>query len=473
MFSLSEHPIYVAGNFIATNEPLPVINPFNNRVFGSAFLAGNKEMEVAVSGALQVSGQLAGMPSFQRSNILLYISSKLKENKAFIASVISRESAKPLKFALAEVERSIQVFNIAAEECKRIPAENMSLDWTEAGTGKQGMLRYFPAGIVLGITPFNFPLNLVAHKIAPAIAAGCPIILKPSTSTPLTALLLAQIINETSLPKGAVSVLPAKHEIIEPLFDDERIAVVSFTGSPAAGWKIKKSAYRKKVILELGGNAGVLITEGTNIVEAVAKCLNGAFAYSGQVCIHTQRIYVENEIFKEFSEKLVTSAAKLKTGDPSLPETDISTMIDEANTGRVLQWIDEAIKEGAIVLSGGITERGVVIPTILTNTKNGMKVCCEEVFGPVVIVESVVSFEDGIAAINASQFGLQAGVYTNKLDQIKFAFNQLKAGGVIINDVPTFRVDHMPYGGIKNSGAGREGVKYAMLGMMEAKLLVY
>ena len=473
MFSLKEHPIYVAGNFITTNETLSVINPYNNSVFGSAFLAGHKEMEDAVSAAQNVSEQLAAMPSFERSHILLQISNRLKENKAFIASVISGESAKPLKFALAEVERSIQVFNIAAEECKRIPAENMSLDWTAAGSGKQGMLRYFPAGIVLGITPFNFPLNLVAHKIAPAIAAGCPIILKPSSSTPLTALLLAEIISETSLPKGAASFLPAKHEIIEPLFADERIAVVSFTGSPAAGWKIKKSAFLKKVVLELGGNAGVLITEGTNIDEAAAKCLNGAFAYSGQVCIHTQRIYIEKEIFNEFSEKIIAQTVKLRSGDPGLPETDISAMIDKKNTQRVLHWIDEAVKDGAVVLAGGIAENGVVEPTILTNTKIGMKVCCEEVFGPVVIIEPVDSFEEGIASINASLFGLQAGVFTNKLDQIKFAFNQLKVGGVIINDVPTFRVDHMPYGGIKNSGAGREGVKYAMLGMLEPKLLVY
>ena len=473
MFSFNNHPIYVAGKFINTNTILPVNNPYNNSVFGSTFLAGEQELETALREAHKVSNELAGLPSYLRSEILLQISAQLKENRQMIASAIAGESAKPVKFALAEVDRSVQVFNIAAEECKRIPVENMQLDWTAAGTGKQGMLSYFPAGIVLGITPFNFPLNLVAHKVAPAIAAGCPIIIKPSSSTPLTALLLASIIDNTLLPKGAVSVLPAKHEIIESLFDDDRIAIISFTGSPAAGWKIKKTAYRKKVVLELGGNAGVLITAGTDIKSAVAKCVNGAFAFSGQVCIHTQRIYVERDIFDEFAGKMISEVAKLKSGNPLLPETDISTMIDNNNTLRIKEWIDEALENGAILLSGGNIVNGIVQPAVLTNTKQGMKVCCEEVFGPVVIIEPVDSFEEGIIEINKSQFGLQAGVFTNKLDQIKYAYNNLQVGAVIINDVPTFRVDHMPYGGIKNSGVGREGVKYAMLGMMEPRLLVY
>lgn len=473
MYSLSNHPIYVAGKFTETSTYLAVINPFNKSVYGRTFLAGISEIETAISGAEDVKDQLECLPSYQRSEILSEISAKLLEYKELVASVISAESAKPLKLALAEVDRSAQVFRIAAEECKRIPVENISLDWTAAGTAKQGMVRYFPAGIVLGITPFNFPLNLVAHKIAPAIAAGCPILIKPSSSTPLSALLLASIIDETNLPKGSVSVLPSKHEDIQPLFEDERIAVVSFTGSPAAGWNIKKKAYRKKVVLELGGNAGVLITERAELDRAVAKCLTGAFAYSGQVCIHTQRIYTEKSIFKEFSSKFISEVAILKTGDPSSADTDISNMIDESNTERVLTWIHEAVGNGARILTGGSVENGILLPTVLTNTQRGMKVCCEEVFGPVVIIESVDSFEEGIREINHSQFGLQAGVFTNDLEQIKYSYNRIKAGGVIINDIPTFRVDHMPYGGIKNSGFGREGVKYAILGMMEPKLLVY
>jgi glyceraldehyde-3-phosphate dehydrogenase (NADP+) len=373
---------------------------------------------------------------------------------------------------LAEVDRSIQTFTVAAEESKRLPAEYFSVDWTAAGAWKEGFVKYFPVGIVAGIAPFNFPLNLAVHKIAPAIAAGCPIILKPSSLTPLSTLMLAQIIDHTDLPKGAVSILPMNRETGNKLVTDERISLLSFTGSPEVGWKMKSHAGKKKVVLELGGNAGVIISHGADLEVAVAKCVAGGFSYSGQVCIHTQRIYVLKDLFESFTALFVEKVKLLKQGNPADPATDMAVMIDEANAIRVENWINEAVKDGARILTGGKRENSFMPPTVITATKEFMQVCSAEVFGPVVVIESVDSFAEAIEHINSGRFGLQAGVFTDSINEMNMAFNQLQVGGVIINDVPTFRVDHMPYGGIKDSGSGREGVKYAMMDMMEPRLLV-
>jgi glyceraldehyde-3-phosphate dehydrogenase (NADP+) len=334
------------------------------------------------------------------------------------------------------------------------------------------LVRYFPVGVIAGIAPFNFPLNLAAHKIAPAIASGNAIIIKPARSTPLSVLELAKIIDQTDLPKGAFSVLPMDREAGNQLVTDERIQMLSFTGSPNVGWKMKANAGKKKIALELGGNAGVIVSEHADLDLAVKKCLVGGFAYSGQVCIHVQRIMVHEKVFDTFVDKFIAGTQMLTFGAPDNENTDISVMIDEDNARRVEDWVNEAVSEGAKILFGGKRKGSFFEPTIITNTKQNMKVCALEIFGPVVTIEKFPDFPQAIDMINDSEYGLQAGVFTNNIIEMNHSFNELEVGGVIINDVPTFRVDHMPYGEIKNSGFGREGVKYTIQEMMEPRLLV-
>ena len=466
------YQIYLGGEFRKTDKVLPVINPYNNKVIASTFQAGENELEEAILKAVSVQIELGELPSWRKYGVLMEIASLMRDSRLEFAKTISLESAKPLRYALGETDRAIQTFIVAAEECKRLPAEYIDIEWTPAGEGKEGILRYFPVGLIAGIAPFNFPLNLAVHKIAPAIAAGCPIILKPSSSTPLSTLLLARIIDKTDLPKGAVSILPMERSTGNLMVSDDRFSLLTFTGSAAVGWKMKAESGRKKVVLELGGNAGVIVTETADVDKAVAKCLVGGFAYSGQVCIHTQRIYVHEKIYDEFAERFVAGVKKLKTGDPAEEQTEISSMIDEANAIRVEKWVNEALDEGAELLCGGHRKGGYFEPTVITSTQSRMKVCALEIFGPVVTLEKFSSFEEAINHINDSVYGLQAGMFTNALDEMNYAFRKIRVGGLIVNDVPGFRVDHMPYGGIKDSGQGREGVKYSLGHMLEPKLLI-
>jgi acyl-CoA reductase-like NAD-dependent aldehyde dehydrogenase len=472
MSSKKTFEIYCAGKFIITPEILTVANPYEGSEVGVTFLAGESELNLAIDSAGEVADEMANMPSYVRYNILKQISEEILALRQQFAELITLESGKPIRYALAEVDRSIQTFTVAAEESKRLPAEYFSIDWTPAGAGKEGYVKYFPVGIVAGIAPFNFPLNLAVHKIAPAIAAGCPIILKPSSTTPLSTLMLAQIIDRTVLPKGAVSILPMNRQTGNKLITDDRISLLSFTGSPEVGWKMKRESGNKKVVLELGGNAGVIVSHGADLETAVAKCVAGGFSYAGQVCIHTQRIFVLKDLFRSFTEKFVEKVSQLKPGNPLDPATDMAVMIDEANAIRVENWINEAVKGGAKILIGGKRGNSFMQPTVITDSKEDMQVCAAEVFGPVVVIEPVETFTEAVERVNSGRFGLQAGVFTDSITEMNLAFNHLKVGGVIINDVPTFRVDHMPYGGIKDSGSGREGVKYAILDMMEPKLLV-
>lgn len=464
--------IYVGGRFIKTAQELIVRNPFNGNIVATTSLAGTPEFELAVKAAEAARLPMQNLPSYKRYEALMHIRNRLQERRKEFGQTIMLESGKPIRYALGEVDRSIQTFTVAAEESKRIPHEYISLDWTPSGEKKEGLIRYFPVGIVAGIAPFNFPLNLAVHKIAPAIAAGCPVILKPSSTTPLSTLLLAEIIDETTLPKGAVSILPMNRETGNILVTDSRFALLSFTGSPEVGWKMKAAAGKKKVVLELGGNAGLIVAKSADISDALAKCTVGAFSYSGQVCIHTQRILVHHDLFDEFRNRFSEMVQKLKIGDPALPETEVSSMIDEANAIRVESWINEAMQSGATLICGGKREGTLVSPTVLTNTSDSMRVCNEEVFGPVVTLESYDNFADALKQLNNTRFGLQAGIFTNEITEMNHAFETLEVGGVIINDTPTFRVDHMPYGGVKDSGLGREGVKYAMLDMLDARILV-
>jgi len=464
--------IYVGGEFCKSVRTLEVFNPYNNEIIAQTYLGEQTDLEQAIEKALLVEEQLKSLPSYIKHEALMQIAGSIKENRKEFAELLCLESAKPIKYALGEIDRAIQTFIIAAEESKRLPREYIDLEWTPAGAKKEGLVKYFPVGLIAGIAPFNFPLNLAVHKIAPAIASGCPVILKPSTSTPLSTLNLARVIDKTNLPKGAVSVLPMDRKTGNQLVTDERFKLLTFTGSPEVGWKMKKDAGKKKVVLELGGNAGVIITGSADLDVAVKKCIIGGFAYSGQVCVHAQRIFVHEKVFEEFTERFIKEIKKLKAGDPMNIDTDISAMIDEANAIRVEDWVNEAVKDGAKILTGGKREKAYYPPTVLSKTNKEMKVRALEVFGPVVTLEPYKHFEAAVNYVNEGRFGLQAGIFTDNLDEINFAFSNLDVGGVIINDVPTFRVDNMPYGGIKDSGLGREGVKYAIFDMMEAKILV-
>jgi glyceraldehyde-3-phosphate dehydrogenase (NADP+) len=444
---MKHHKIFLAGKFITTDDELRVINPHTGELAGITYNASTEILEKAIIKAEEIRPVLSALPVYKRAEILKDLSSKLIERKHQIAELIVLESAKPMRYAITEVERSINLLLIAAEEVKRI-------------------------GIVAGISPFNYPLNLAMHKIAPAIATGCPIILKPASATPLTMLAFAEIIAETELPHGSVSILPMTREVGNKLVTDERIKLLSFTGSPSVGWKMKSQAGKKKVVLELGGNAAVIVTESVNVNSIIEKCIVSAFAYSGQVCIHAQRFYVHDAIFEKFCKLIIERANKLKTGDPLNAETEIASMIDEANAIRVEEWVNEAVNKGAKIIAGGKRKGSFYEPTILTKTSTAMKINCEEVFGPVILIEKYSDFTAAINMVNDSKFGLQAGVFTDSIIEMNEAFEKLDVGGVIINEVPSFRVDHMPYGGIKDSGLGREGVKYAMMDMMEAKLLV-
>jgi len=464
--------IYVAGQFRESEKTVEVRNPYNNKLVGVACTGSEKDLDDAIDAAEKAFNTIKTLPSYKRYEALMFISNSLSNEKQRLAEILAGEAAKPIKLALGEIDRAAETFRIAAEESLRLPKEYISLDRTSAGKGKEGLVKYFPAGIVAGISPFNFPMNLAVHKIAPAIAAGCPIILKPSTSTPLSTLELAEIIDQTDLPAGAVSIIPMDRQTGNRLVSDPRIKLLSFTGSPEVGWKMKAAAGKKKVVLELGGNAGLIVTGSANMNHAVERSVAGGFAYAGQVCIHTQRIFVHHSIFEKFTEKFSAAIAQLKYGDPLDPATDITSMIDEANAIRVEEWVNEAIEDGAKLICGGSRRGAYYSPTVLTGTQASMKVCALEVFGPVVALEPYSDFEEAVAMINQSSYGLQAGAFTDSISEMNYAFEHLEVGGVIINDVPTFRADNMPYGGVKDSGIGREGVRYAIMEMMEPRVLV-
>jgi glyceraldehyde-3-phosphate dehydrogenase (NADP+) len=467
------YKIYLGGRFVESECDLAVTNKFTGTVFAKTYQASSEQLNEAIKLAEVVSYEMAHLSSLKKYEALLFIANQLNAQRSYLAEILSTESGKPIRYALSEIDRAAQTFVVAAEESKRLPKEYISLDWTSVGAHREGLIRYVPAGIVAGISPFNFPLNLAVHKIAPAIAAGCPIILKPASSTPLSTLELAKIIDHTNLPKGAVSILPMDRKTGNELATDERIRVLSFTGSPDVGWKLKAQAGKKKVVLELGGNAGVIISKGTSIQKIIETCLVGAFAYSGQICIHAQRFIVHDSIFEEFCEAMKQGAELLKNADPLKAETKISCMIDEENAERVEAWVNEALQQGAQLLCGGERQGNFYSPTILTHTRASMKVSIEEVFGPVICIENYAGeIEVAIQKINDSKFGLQAGVFTDSINELEACFDLLQVGGIIHNDVPTLRFDHMPYGGVKESGMGREGVKYAMLDMLETRILV-
>lgn len=469
---MNQYLIYSAGKFITSNQVLEVKNPFNQSLVATTYLADQFILEEAIIKSLAVKEELQNIAPQKKHNILKQISNEIYANRKRLAEVLSLESAKPLKYALAEIDRSAYTFAIAAEESKKDNTQHLALNRINNTDQREGVVNYFPIGLIAGIAPFNFPMNLAVHKLAPAIASGCPIILKPASRTPLSCLELAKIIDRTELPKGSVSILPMDRATGNILVKDERFKLLSFTGSPDIGWKMKAESQKKKIVLELGGNAATIITESADLKDALTKSLMGAFAYSGQICIHAQRFIIHTSLYQKFTDELKELALNLKYGDPLFETTDVSNMIDEENAIRVETWINEAIQQGAQLICGGKRNRSYVEPTILTNCNHTMKVYAEEVFGPVICINSYQTIEDAINQANNTKFGLQCGIFTNNETELNKCFKQIEVGGVIHNNVPTIRYDQMPYGGVKESGLGREGVRYAMLDMLEPKILV-
>ncbi len=442
------------------------------RVIASVFQGRREHAEAAIAAAVKAFGTTRRLPAFERQRVLRRVSENITERKQEFARTMAQEAGKPIKAARTEVERAIFTFNVAAEESTRIYGEYLPLDWQEFTAGRWGIVRRFPLGPIAGITPFNFPLNLVAHKVAPAIAAGCPLVLKPAPQTPLTALLLAEAVQQAGWPDGGLNVLPLSNEDAGLLVTDERIKLISFTGSAAVGWQIKKNCGKKKVVLELGGNAGVIVHSDADLAYAADRCVVGGFSYAGQTCISVQRILVERTAFAKFTDFLLEGVKKLKTGDPLDDSTDLGPLIRESDAVRASDWIQEAVRGGARLLCGGQRRGPMLEPTVLTGTRPEMKVNCQEIFAPVVTVEPYDDFNQALKQINNSPYGLQAGLFTRDAKLIFNAYEELEVGGLIAGDVPAFRIDHMPYGGVKDSGLGREGLRYAIEEMTEPKLLV-
>lgn len=460
------------GEFHIDGRLVEIRSPYDQKVVGTAVFAGPTQVEAAIAAAVRSFEVTRKLPSFERQRVLREISHQISARRDEFARSITLESGKPIRTAHAEVDRAIFTFAVAAEEATRIGGEYLPLDLQESTAGRWGMVRRFPLGPIAAITPFNFPLNLVVHKIAPAIAAGCTVVLKPAPQTPLTALLLAEIVQEAGLPTGALNVLPLSNEDATPLVRDDRLKMLTFTGSSAVGWQLKTQAGKKRVTLELGGNAGVIVHSDADLDYAAERCAIGGFAYSGQSCIAVQRILVQQSVYGSFLEKFLSRVRTFKVGDPLDEATFIGPLIRAQDAVRAQVWVEEAVAGGAKVLCGGGRTGSVMEPTVLTNTRREMLVNCEEVFAPVKTIEPYSEFGEALEAINASPYGLQAGVFTRDAALIFRAYEELQVGGVIVGDAPTFRIDHMPYGGVKDSGLGREGLRYAIEEMTERKLLV-
>ena len=469
---MKEQKFIIGGEWRTGDATTTVLDPYTNSDLAQLHLAGKENIEESILSAQKAFTITSQYSGFERSEILHSIVSQLKSKKEDFARCITAEAGKPIVFSRAEVDRAIITFEIAAEETKRIYGETIPLDISKGTKGKQGIVNSFPIGIILCISPFNFPLNLVAHKIAPAIATGNSFILKPAPQSPLTSLLLGEVLMNSGLEKSTINILPTSNDLAEMLVRDERIAMVSFTGSAKVGWMLKSKAGKKKVVLELGGNASAIIDSSADIAHAVKRCVIGAFGYAGQVCIKVQRILVHESVFEQFQHQIVEEAKKVKMGDPSDESNILGPMISEMEAQRVESWVNEAEKEGATILIGGTRNGKFYSPTVMTNVHSSMKICSEEIFGPVVTLEKYSHVNEAISIVNESKYGLQAGLFSNNFATIQHIYKHLSVGGLIVNDFPTFRVDNMPYGGIKDSGFGREGVRYAMEEMMEKKLLV-
>jgi acyl-CoA reductase-like NAD-dependent aldehyde dehydrogenase len=465
-------PFYLAGEWRRSKESFDVKSPYDGRLVETVAKPGPGEAEEAIARATEAFEQTRKLPAYARADALLQISRRIEERSEELSRLITEEGGKPLKASRLEVSRAVQTFRWASEEARRRDGELLRADTVAGSEGRAILVRSFPRGLVLGISPFNFPLNLVAHKVAPALGVGNPIVLKPATATPLSALALAEMVSETDLPKGALSVLPLEPKVAEPLVADERVKVLSFTGSNAVGWRLKEMAPRKQVILELGGNAAVIVHRDADLNLAAEKIASGGYAQAGQSCISAQRIVIQRDVYEEGIEKIIERVRGLIVGDPADLATDVGPLINHEALDRITSWVDEAVQLGGEISIGGNREDPFYYPTILAGVPREAKVCSEEVFGPVVVIDSYDTFEEAIAIANRSAYGLQAGVFTNDPKLLFLAHRELEVGGVIVNDTSNWRADQMPYGGTKGSGFGREGLRYAMDEMCELKVLV-
>ncbi len=468
----SSYPYWLGGKAVAANTDLAVTDKFSGKVATRVALADAAAIDKAIAAAAAAAAPMREMAAYERQAVLSHCARRFHERAEELAVALCVEAGKPIRDARGEVTRLVDTFRVAAEESVRIGGEVMTLDISARARGYRGMWKRIPIGPCSFISPFNFPLNLAAHKIAPALAVGCPFVLKPASLTPIGALLIGEVLAETSLPAGAWSILPCHREGADLFTEDERLKLLSFTGSPSVGWYLKSRAGKKKVVLELGGNAAVVVDRDWDVTDAVERIVFGAFYQSGQSCISVQRIYIHAEVYDRVRDLLVERTRALVCGDPRDEATFIGPMISEREAARVDDWIRDAVGSGAKLLCGGTREGAMLAPTLLEHAPPNSLICSEEAFGPVAVLERFDDFEAVLAEVNRSAYGLQAGVFTRDLYKAQRAWDVLEVGGVIIGDVPSWRVDNMPYGGVKDSGLGREGVRFAMEDMTEIRMMV-
>ncbi len=462
----------IGGEWRDSNDVLEVKFPYDGTIVDSVYMASQADMEDAMARAVKGFELTRKLPSHKRTEILQNMRQLMVERFDELVEAMILEGGKNRKTAVGETTRALQTIFVSSEEARRLGGEVFSIDWTPAGENRQGFTRRAPIGTVLGITPFNYPVNLACHKIGPAIASGNPIIIKPAEKTPLSSVILAEIVLDAGYPPEAFSMLNAWGRDTEIMVTDPRIAMISFTGSASVGWMLKGKAGQKKVVLELGGNAGVIVHNDADLDMASSQAAAGGFANAGQNCISVQRLLIQRDVFEDFTDLFVDKVKALKVGDPRDADVDVGPMITLSDAERAESWVADAKNKGASVLHGGTREGQLFQPTIMTETAPDMKVNCEEVFAPIVTVSPYDTWDDAVAIINDSPYGLQAGLFTNDMKRIMDAWERIDVGGLQVNSVSTFRVDHMPYGGIKASGAGREGVKYAIEDMTELRLMV-
>jgi glyceraldehyde-3-phosphate dehydrogenase (NADP+) len=468
----ADYKLPVAGEMVHSGQVDEVVSPYSGELVGRVPLATEEQREAAVVAAVEAFQETRDTSRLQRAEICLGLAAGIDKSRSELAESMALECGKPIQAAAVEVSRAVEVFAMAAEEAKRLGGAILPVDVVPWGEGYTAQYHRFPIGPILGIVPFNFPLNLAAHKLAPCIAAGCTMVMKPPQQAPITVLKLAEIAYEAGLPPKAFSVLHSSVEVAEPMVRDDRFKLLSFTGSAAVGWHLKSISGKKRVVLELGGNAGAIVHSDADVDWAISRIATGGYGYAGQSCISVQRVLVHRSFYDGFCEELVERTEKLKVGDPLHDDTDVGPLIEEVHAERVMNWIAEAERGGARVLTGNKREGALVWPTVLADTAFDMKVECEEIFGPVVTVRPYDDFKAAVQIVNDSVYGLQSGIFTHDIRLIDYAYKNLDVGGLIINDIPTFRIDNWPYGGVKNSGLGREGVKHSVEDMTEIKMLV-
>jgi acyl-CoA reductase-like NAD-dependent aldehyde dehydrogenase len=470
--AVATHGFLLNGRWIEEGASVPIHSPYSGEVVSQVVAATRTHAEQAIDGAVAAFAITRKMPAYERQRVLERVSAGIAARAEEFARSMALEAGKPIRTARGEVSRAAFTFKVAAEESARIYGEYLPLDGSDTAKNRWGIVRRFPLGPIAAITPFNFPLNLVAHKIAPAIAAGCTMVLKPAPQAPGCALMLARLVEEAGWPAGALSVLPLSNDDAAPLVEDARLKMLTFTGSTAVGWALKDRAGKKRVTLELGGNAGVVVHSDADLEYAADRCVTLGFGYSGQTCVSAQRLLVHRPAYERFTDLVLERVRRLKMGDPLEEDTDIGPLIRQSDAVRAESWVEEAVAGGAKLLCGGRRKGSFLEPALLTRTQPAMKVNCMEVFAPVKTVEPYDDFDDALARVNDSPYGLQSGVFTRDMGLIFRAFEEIETGSVMANEVPTFRADQMPYGGIKDSGSGREGLRYSIEEMTERKLLL-